>query len=120
MTAKRKPATKAKRVTRRMSRQSLARELVEITKRLEKQYWLADAIVAVNRPNDEAPMIEHRLRTVLGLQLEVLFRGLGDVRDFAKMVSDAATRESAPPDIIAKARGGPRLPRAHRCKAATL
>lgn len=91
MKAKRKPATKAKR-RRTFSRQALVRELVEITKRLDKQYWIADAIVAVNRPNDQAPMIEHRLRTVLGLQLDALIHGLGDVRDLAKMVSDAATR----------------------------
>jgi hypothetical protein len=93
MKAKRKPATKAKRGPGRLSRSALNKELIELTVRLDKQYWLADAIVAVNRPNEQHTMIENRLRTVFGLQLDALFHGLGDVLDFAKMVR-AATREA--------------------------
>jgi hypothetical protein len=93
MKAKRKPAAKAKRGPGRLSRPALNKELIELTERLDKQYWVADAIVAVNRPNDEVAMIEHRLRTVLGLQLNALLFNLGQVRDYAKMICAAATRD---------------------------
>ena len=92
MKAKRKPATKAKR-RQTFSRKALVRELVEITERLDKQYWIVDAIAEVNRPRlDNTILMEHRFRTVFGLQLDAVLTGLKQVRDFAKAVSDAATR----------------------------
>jgi hypothetical protein len=93
MKAKRKPAAKAKRGPGRLRRTALNKELIELIERLDKQYWIAHAMVAVNRPNDHVVLIEHQLRTVFGLQLDTLLHGLGDVRDFAKAVCDAATRD---------------------------
>jgi hypothetical protein len=95
MKAKRKPAAKAKRGPGRLSRTALNRELIELTERLDKQFWIVDAIAAVNRPNDYLILFEHRLRMVFGLQLDAILQGLGDVREFAKAVCDAATREPA-------------------------
>ena len=91
MKAKRKPATKAKRGPGRSSRTALNKQLIELIERLDKQYWIVDAIVAVNRPKDHDVMIEHQLRTVFGLQLDALLHGMGNVREFAKTIRDAAT-----------------------------
>jgi hypothetical protein len=53
-------------------------------------------MVRCNVPNGEHVTIEHRLRTVFGVQLEALSRGLReDVYVFTRAICDAATRETA-------------------------
>jgi hypothetical protein len=96
MKAKRKPAAKANRGPGRLSRTALNKKLIELTELLDKQFWIVDAMVVVNRPNDFAILMEHRLRMVFGPQLDAVLQGLGNVREFAKMVCAAATRERAP------------------------
>jgi hypothetical protein len=93
MKAKRKPAAKAKRGPGQLSRTALNKELIELTERLDKLFWILDAVAAVNRPNDYVILMEHRLRTVFGMQLDALLQGLGNVRTFAKTVCDGATRD---------------------------
>jgi hypothetical protein len=60
---------------RGLSRPALDRELVILTERLLDQVWLAKAIITANAPNEQHVVIEHRLRTVFGLQIEALERG---------------------------------------------
>lgn len=92
MKAKRKSATKAKRGPVRLSRQTLNKTLIDLTERLQKQLWLADAIVTVNVPNDHHTLMEHQLRTVFGIQLTALLSGMQDAHGLAKILRDAATR----------------------------
>jgi hypothetical protein len=61
---------------RGLSRPALDRELATLTERLHEQVWLAKAIIAANAPNGQHVVMEHRLRTVFGLQIEALERGL--------------------------------------------
>jgi hypothetical protein len=68
---------------RGLSRPALDRELVNLTERLHKQVWLAEAIIAANRPNGQHVMMEHRLRTVFGVQMEALSHELDGVYTLA-------------------------------------
>jgi len=55
-----------------------------LTERLQSQLRLANAIAAVNIPNGEHTHIEHQLRTVFGVQIEALRRGLDGVHTLAR------------------------------------
>lgn len=88
------PRRKSKGKPGPLSRGCLNEMLIDLTGRLDQQFWLADAIVAVNVPNGQHTNSEHRLRTVFGLQVTALLSGIRDVHGFAKIICDAATRGS--------------------------
>ena len=93
-----KRTPKAKASARRLSRPLLDQMLRDLTERIEKQVLIAQAIYDTNKPYDDHMMaIEHRLRTVFGLQLECHLRGLRDVRGLAKLLCERHTTTGSRP-----------------------
>jgi hypothetical protein len=85
----RKPRKRPAKV-RYYSRPMMLRLLSDLCDRLHKQHMVLDAITETNKPNGRHTVLEHRVRTVIGISLESQLRGLNDIAEFARIIRDRA------------------------------
>ena len=87
MTTPRKRAKRAK-ASPRLSRSELAAALTDLCGRLEKQVWIAEAIVKTVAPTDDTVMRAWPIRKVIELAADAHLSALRQATQFARMISD--------------------------------
>ena len=72
------------------SRPMMLQLLSDLCDRIHRQHMVMDAITETNKPNGFHKVMEHRVRTVIGISLESQLRGLDDIAGFARIIRDRA------------------------------
>jgi len=86
----RKPRKQSAPRVRYVSRPLLLQMLSDLCDRIHRQHMEMDAITETNKPNGLHKVMEHRVRTVIGISLESQLRGLNDIAGFARIIRDRA------------------------------
>ena len=73
-----------------MSRQTLAKGVQDLAKRLEDHAIVADEILEAERPRGNHTVLEHNVRTVFAVLMESQLKRLREIKGFARILTEGS------------------------------